>query len=210
VRSTPIIDTEHRRHAAGEEGNTMWQDDVASGRIGSGWPFGSGGPHNHGRSGGSVPPSQMRVSDAERNEIAEALGKHFSYGRLDQAELDERMSKAMSAKTRADLAGLLDDLPPLPPPPPQPGAVPVHGSAPLPLARDRRTTLLLALIIAFLVQASIGAWFWHPGVLLVSLVIVAALANRRSHRRRMSAYGPWYRYGRYGPWHEPGPGPGGW
>jgi hypothetical protein len=53
----------------------------------------------------------MRVSDAERAEVADQLAQHYGDGRLDQAELDERLTRAMSAKTRADLAGITDDLP---------------------------------------------------------------------------------------------------
>ncbi len=177
----------------------MWEDDVPTGRQGLGWPFGYG-PHAHGpRPGqGGVPPSQMRLSDAERNEYAEALSRHFADGRLDQAELDERMSKAMSAKTRGDLAGLLDDLPPLPPPPGEPGAMPVPGPPPLPAAHHRRSTVLLAVMIAFLVQASIGAWFWHPAVLWVAIIAIVVLFSHRSRRHHMAGYGPWYR-SRYGP-----------
>lgn len=53
----------------------------------------------------------LRVSDAERAEVADRLSKHYSDGRLDQAEFDERVGQAMSAKTRGDLRGLFDDLP---------------------------------------------------------------------------------------------------
>src|SRR5487761_1380766 len=53
----------------------------------------------------------LRVSDAERNEVAERLATHYSDGRLDQAEFDERVGRAMAAKTRGDLDGLFDDLP---------------------------------------------------------------------------------------------------
>ena len=53
----------------------------------------------------------IRVSDAERAEVADKLAQHFAEGRLDQAEYDERVGRAMSAKTRADLNGLFDDLP---------------------------------------------------------------------------------------------------
>jgi hypothetical protein len=55
----------------------------------------------------------IRVSDAERAEVADRLGAHYSDGRLDRAEFDERVARAMSAKTRADLNGLFDDLPDL-------------------------------------------------------------------------------------------------
>lgn len=53
----------------------------------------------------------MRVSDAERAIIADRLALHFSDGRLDQAEFDDRLDRAMRAKTRSDLIGLLSDLP---------------------------------------------------------------------------------------------------
>jgi hypothetical protein len=53
----------------------------------------------------------LRLSDAERAEYADVLGKHFADGRLDKTEYDERVSRVMSAKTRADLQGLFDDLP---------------------------------------------------------------------------------------------------
>ena len=53
----------------------------------------------------------IRVSDADRNAVAEQLGAHYADGRLDQAEFDERISRTMAAKTRGDLAGLFDDLP---------------------------------------------------------------------------------------------------
>ena len=53
----------------------------------------------------------IRVSDADRNAVAEQLGVHYADGRLDQAEFDDRISRTMAAKTRGDLAGLFDDLP---------------------------------------------------------------------------------------------------
>ena len=57
------------------------------------------------------PPSDLRVSDADRQAVADQLSKHFADGRLDQAEFDERLSQAMGAKTYRDLDGLLTDLP---------------------------------------------------------------------------------------------------
>ena len=53
----------------------------------------------------------IRVSDAERAAVADRLAAHFGEGRLNQAEFDERVAKAMNATTRGDLSGLLDDLP---------------------------------------------------------------------------------------------------
>jgi len=57
------------------------------------------------------PGSQMRVGDTERSAIADRLAKHFSDGRLDEAEFNDRPDRAMRAKTMADLTGLLSDLP---------------------------------------------------------------------------------------------------
>ena len=62
-----------------------------------------------------VADATMRVSDAERAEVADQLAQHYGDGRLDQAELDERLGRAMGAKTQADLAGITADLPPLDP-----------------------------------------------------------------------------------------------
>ena len=65
----------------------------------------------------------LRVSDAERDAVVTELGEHFGQGRLDQAEFDERATKALSARTGRDLGGLLADLPPAREDsgPPQPG-----------------------------------------------------------------------------------------
>src|ERR1700760_5000407 len=61
--------------------------------------------------GGIYSAQHLRVSDAEREAVAGRLAEHFAAGRLDQAEFDDRVGRAMSAKTRADLNGLFDDLP---------------------------------------------------------------------------------------------------
>ncbi len=61
-------------------------------------------------SGGTYSAQHLRVSDAEREAVADRLAEHFAAGRLDQAEFDDRVGRAMSAKTRADLRGLFADL----------------------------------------------------------------------------------------------------
>jgi hypothetical protein len=53
----------------------------------------------------------MRVGDAERGDVVDRLAQHYSDGRLDHAEFSERLDRAMAARTMADLAGLLSDLP---------------------------------------------------------------------------------------------------
>jgi hypothetical protein len=60
------------------------------------------------------PDPGIRVSDAERADIADRLARHYGDGRLDIAEFDERVTRAMSAKTVGDFQGLFNDLPDLP------------------------------------------------------------------------------------------------
>ena len=137
----------------------------------------------------------IRVSDAERNAVAELLGQHYADGRLDQAEFDERVSRAMAAKTRGDLEGIFDDLPDLghggplaggagtPAGPGGPG-IPVrvhrgHGIA-------RPILLLALLLIAANVtwHAFYGFFFIQP-VVWTFIIIVAGVVflSRFSHRR---------------------------
>ena len=71
------------------------------------------GPAFRWRAGGP----DVRVGDAERTEVADSLSQHYSDGRLDQDEFSERLDRAMSAKTRSELAGVLTDLPGTPAPP---------------------------------------------------------------------------------------------
>ena len=53
----------------------------------------------------------MRVSDAEREAAVAELREHFASGRLDQEELNERLSAVFAARTRGDLNAQFTDLP---------------------------------------------------------------------------------------------------
>jgi hypothetical protein len=53
----------------------------------------------------------MRVSDAEREAAAAELREHFASGRLDQEELEMRLSAVFAARTRGDLNAIFTDLP---------------------------------------------------------------------------------------------------
>jgi hypothetical protein len=53
----------------------------------------------------------VRASNAERDVVAGKLQDAFAEGRLDDAEFDERMRAALTAKTHAELDTLLTDLP---------------------------------------------------------------------------------------------------
>jgi hypothetical protein len=56
--------------------------------------------------------SDLRVSDAERQETAEHLKAAVAAGRLDMDEYDERLQQALAAKTGRELDDLVRDLPP--------------------------------------------------------------------------------------------------
>lgn len=56
-------------------------------------------------------PSRLRISDAERHQVAEILRQAAGEGRLDFEELDERLEATYAAKTYADLVPITLDLP---------------------------------------------------------------------------------------------------
>ena len=58
----------------------------------------------------------IRASDQERDAATQRLQEAFAVGRLDDAEFDQRMRTALSARTRPELDELLADLPQPSPP----------------------------------------------------------------------------------------------
>jgi hypothetical protein len=132
-----------------------------------------------------APDPGMRVGDTERNQVAEALSEHYSAGRLDSTEFKERLDKAMAAKTRGDLTGLLSDLPLLAPP------------APPPAPRRRRVAVWVA-VAAFILFLSVpwraapGGWWWFPHIpwLLIGIIALVAWRGGRRHRLHRGAGSP--------------------
>jgi len=130
---------------------------------------------------------EQRLSDAEREEAVGHLASAQAEGRLAPAEFEERSSAARSAVTRADLAPLFADLPPIAPespsisaPPPPPGPSPAYAGLPsttttgwdaAPPTAPRRsralggrvgdTIMALSPFIALLLFFGFG--FWTPG-----------------------------------------------
>lgn len=135
--------------------------------------------------------SAIRASDAERAEVTELLSKHYTEGRLDKTELDERMEQAMKAKTRGELSALLRDLPT--PPQTQP-SVPVPAQQPLPLL----PLLLFPLFLLALVTAAAPP---HIPVLLLLVPFLFLWRRYRGWRQPRPGRGP----GPYQSW--PGRGP---
>lgn len=53
----------------------------------------------------------MRASQAERDAVVESLRAHAGEGRLEVHELEDRVERALGARTRGELAALEADLP---------------------------------------------------------------------------------------------------
>jgi DNA-binding PadR family transcriptional regulator len=69
------------------------------------------GPDPVGRTASGPPADQVRASDADRERAVASLRDHFAAGRLTRAELDERLTAALSARMADDLRRLMADLP---------------------------------------------------------------------------------------------------
>jgi hypothetical protein len=135
--------------------------------------------------GGRIPP--MRASDAERDAVVAALGEHFQAGRLTSEELDDRMGKALAARTLPELAALTADLP-------SSGLSSSGLGVPPPTVLSRRpgsplrqvivpavAVILLVLLVLKLVafHDALGAW-----VVIPAAVLIARRVARRGRSRR--------------------------
>jgi hypothetical protein len=96
----------------------------------------------------------MRLSDAEREQLVDALGQHAAEGRIELDELERRVAVIYEASSREEAAAALADLPPLPSasPPPRWRWGRGHGDADVPAPgwlptnerfRDPRTSRIM-------------------------------------------------------------------
>lgn len=147
--------------------------------------------------GPAVGDARLRLSDAERKEMADTLSRHYADGRLDTSEFEERVGRALAARTRGDLAGLLDDLPAL------------HDERP----KGRRRlplTVVMALVLAVLVLAAAATAATHVPWVPLAIVGWILYHRRHRHRDRPSARIRHLREGAAGGWMTGGCGPAGW
>ncbi len=143
---------------------------------------------------GEIEPSEMRISDAEREDAVRMLGEHMSVGRLDVEEYGERTAKATAAKTQGELTSLFSDLPeprpkfgPATPPAPRPAATPARtDERPLGQRLWGAAVPLSALVALVLFLTVVKVWFIF---LLPAAVAVIGGAlwgeDQRAHQRRM-------------------------
>jgi len=106
----------------------------------------------------------LRIGDAERDAAIAALSRHYTDGRLTQAEYEERMALALQARTGADLRVLFTDLPRLDEPAP-----PARRSSGLGFRRVNQS------VVSVLIVATGVLLVLHvvPVILLLALVFFA-------------------------------------
>ena len=117
------------------------------------------------------PGPSFRVGEAERAAACDALAEHFAAGRLDPAELDDRLARAVAARTQADLHVLFADLRPR-------RTVPTNGPDPAPVGRrasDATVPVLVSVLVMCLLLA--GAMLMVLGAYNGALFIAALVGG---------------------------------
>jgi Domain of unknown function (DUF1707) len=156
---------------------------------------------------GDMMNDRIRISDADREQVAARLREHFAEGRITPDELDERISAVFAAKTYGDLRHVLADLPdsaPSAPLAPQPGQTGPWGGPQGPQwmvyrRRPRFLPLMLLALIAALVVPGVGwvflAFFQFllvAGLIATVAVAFAAARFRRRVRRSLQSGATFY------------------
>ena len=149
---------------------------------------------------GDIMNDRIRISDADRDQVAARLREHFAEGRITSDELDERISAVFAAKTYGDLRHVLADLPDSAPDglsgplAARPGQAGPWGRGPQWVVYRRRGPrffpLMLLALIAALVVPGVGwvflAFFqfllFAGLIATVAMVFAAARFRRRIHR----------------------------
>lgn len=134
--------------------------------------------------------ADLRISDAERAEVADLLSMHYGDGRLDQAEFNQRLDQAMAAKTYRDLTGLFADLPPTEAAGGSDGPGSGTGSEVAGRLRPQRrghpflilvAVVAIALILGHALTVAWAPWAWpfNPLTWIAIIVAIVLIAGRR-------------------------------
>lgn len=118
---------------------------------------------------------EIRVGTAERESAVQLLGEHFSAGRLRVEEYEDRVGRALEARTRGELRPLFGDLPaPYPPfmvPPVPIAPPPVHVPAPPAPSVYSDKSRIAAGVLQLLLPFGIGRFYTgHTGIALAQLL----------------------------------------
>jgi hypothetical protein len=134
------------------------------------------------------PRDDIRVSDADRDEVVSELSEHFQSGRITQDEFDERSGLALQARTGADLNALFTDLPPR-----TAVAVPSvtggdlepdgYGSPPavhhFPLGRVILALVVLSIVTGNVVTIGHAMFGWLIPVVIIAFILLRSAGHRR-------------------------------
>lgn len=129
----------------------------------------------------------LLASDTERDQVCRRLASAFSEGRITSAELDERTSQALTARTHGDLDAVMRGLTvpavPAPPVPPAPlGYAPPAAQAP----RSVNPRMVFWIVCFFMAPSLLtGLFSQGPSGLLPVLVLgpILFLVHRRLYPR---------------------------
>ena len=110
---------------------------------------------------------ELRIADADRDRTVERLRAAAAEGRLDPDELEERVSRALAARTQSDLDAVLRDLPVphVPEPRPDRGLI----------LRERTAAFLVPNVVCIAIWAATGAGSFWPGWVLLGTGIAFAI-----------------------------------
>lgn len=145
-----------------------YRDDVWS-RGGWTWIEGAGEPARR--------DPDLRVSQAERDEVVAVLAGHFADGRLTVEEYEERVEAALAARTGRDLEPLLADLPAADPP----SRAARARSRRAPEARRPPVIPARLLAVAAVVVLAIATGPWALWLLWPALVLTGGCGFGRRH-----------------------------
>ena len=117
----------------------------------------------------------LRISDQDREQAAAAIREHFAAGRLDNAEVEERLQAVYAARTQGELEALSADLP----------ALPLSASQARAVIAERRGQItrravqnaggsLTPFLVCTLIWAASGTGFFWPLFLLIGPVALFA------------------------------------
>ncbi len=126
---------------------------------------------------GNYRPAEMRASDSDRDAVVSDLSEHFQAGRLTAGEFDERMGRALPARTWGELRDLLADLPATRSAPRAPAAASV-SSRPRP-SSGRLAPPAIAALAGIGITAAVLVNVTHGGWGLIWLLLPVLLIARR-------------------------------
>jgi len=126
----------------------------------------------------------VKASDPDRERVVELLNGAATEGRLDSAELEERVAAALAARTDSELGVLTADLPPLP----------RRTSRPRRRARPELRAYLQVMALLVAIWALTGAGYFWPvwpalgwGVALMAPIGTCGRHSRTRAGRRTAA-----------------------